>query len=298
MIRICLARGRSRGFRVSWVLSLALAFPWAGASAAWAQAPATFSGAGSYRIGPRDLVDVKVFEVPELNVSLRVADDGTINLPLVGPVVAQGLTETELAERLRAILEAKYVQRASVVVQVREFRARPISVIGAVRQPGNLAFSGRWRLLDAITAAGGLAENHGGQIFILRRAENGLTDQVSISVDDLMVKADPDVNIPIFADDLINIPAAAEVTVYCLGEVRQPGAVVFKSTEPITVLTALARAGGLTDRASKRIVVRRSAREGGGSSEIELDYKKLLAGKEKDVPLKPGDILVVKEAFF
>lgn len=252
---------------------------------------------GSYRIGPRDLIEIKVFEVPELNLSLRVADDGTISLPLVGGVTAQGLTETELAERLRAILEAKYVQRASVAVQVREFRSRPISVIGAVRQPGNLAFSGRWSLLDAISAAGGLADNHGGEIFILRRAQNGLSDQVVVSVNDLMIKADPDVNIPIFADDLINVPPSVPVTVYCLGEVAHPGAVTFQSVERISVLTAIARAGGLTERASSTIILR-TKNPADKEQEIHLDYKKILRGKEEDRLLKAGDILIVKESFF
>lgn len=252
---------------------------------------------GSYRIGPRDLVDIKVFEVPELNLSLRVADDGTINLPLVGAVAAQGLTETELAERLRSILEAKYVQRASVAVQVREFRSRPISVIGAVRQPGNLAFSGKWSLLDAISAAGGLADNHGGEIFILRRAQNGLSDQVVVSVNDLMVKADPDVNIPIFADDLINVPPSVQVTVYCLGEVARPGAVTFQSVERISVLTAIARAGGLSERASSTIILR-TKNAAGKEQELRLDYKKILRGKVEDRLLKAGDILIVKESFF
>lgn len=252
---------------------------------------------GSYRIGPRDLIDIKVFEVPELNLGLRVADDGTINLPLVGAVAAQGLTETELAERLRSILEAKYVQRASVAVQVREFRSRPISVIGAVRQPGNLAFSGKWSLLDALSAAGGLADNHGGEIFILRRAQNGLSDQVVVSVHDLMIKADPDVNIPIFADDLINVPPSVQVTVYCLGEVARPGAVTFQSVERISVLTTIARAGGLTERASSTIILR-TKNAAGKEQEVQLDYKKILRGKEEDRLLKAGDILIVKESFF
>ena len=132
-----------------------------------------------YRIGPKDLIEIKVFEVPELNIERRVSEEGTINLPLIGDVPVKGLTDVELAARLKALLESKYVQRASVSVQVREFRSAPISVIGAVKQPGNLAFSGRWTLLEALSAAGGLTEDHGDKIYVLRRAENGLSDQIS-----------------------------------------------------------------------------------------------------------------------
>jgi len=255
-----------------------------------------------YRIGPKDLVGVQVFEVPELNVERRVTEDGKINLPLVGDLPATGFTEQELADRLKAILEQKLLQRASVSVEVKEFRSKPIAVIGAVRQPGNLAFSGRWTLIEAITAAGGLAENHGNEIYVLRRADNGLTDQVAIDANELMVRASPRANIPIFANDLINVPGTVEVTVYCIGEVGKPGALTFKSTERISLLTAIARAGGLSDRAAKRILIRHAGRPGpsssGASAEQAVDYKRILAGKDPDVELREGDVVVVKESFF
>lgn len=250
-----------------------------------------------YRIGPKDLLKVQVYELPEINVEARVGEDGEINLPVVGDLSAAGATEAELALRLEALLEAKYVQQASTNVEVIEFRSRPIAVIGAVNQPGNLAFSGRWTLLEAITAAGGLAQNHGDVIYVMRRADNGLSDQVSIRVRDLLVAADPKVNIPIVANDLINVPATIEVTVYCLGEVANPGALVFKSTERITLLAAIARAGGLTDRAASRILIRRKDQPA-GSPELTVDYKRVVAGKQADVELEEGDVVVVKESFF
>jgi polysaccharide export outer membrane protein len=249
-----------------------------------------------YRIGPRDLLEIRVFETPELNVSRRVSEDGSINLPLVGDVKVAGLTEAAAAQRIKEVLESKLLQRASVAVQVQEFRSRPISVIGAVRQPGNLAFSGRWTLLEALTAAGGLADGHGSLIYVLRRADNGLSDQLAIPADDLLVRADPKVNITIVDGDLINVPGTVEVTVYCLGEVRQPGALSLKSSERITLLAVIARAGGLTDRASPRILIKRTGPT--GQSELKADYKRILAGKEPDIEMQPGDVVVVKESFF
>ena len=70
----------------------------------------------TYRIGPRDLVEVRVFETQELNGSLRVSSDGEVTLPLVGNVNIAGLTETEAAQRIKAVLEEKALQRASVSV--------------------------------------------------------------------------------------------------------------------------------------------------------------------------------------
>ncbi len=274
--------------RTPFLLSfLALAF-WATIAGAQSKNP-------GYRIGPKDLLRVQVYEVPELNVDRRVNENGTINLPLIGDVPAGGLTEEELAARLKALLEAKYVQRASTSIEVTEFRSRPISVIGAVKSPGNLAFSGRWTLIEALTAAGGLTENHGNRIYVLRKADNGLSDQVAIDVTDLLVRADPRVNIPILASDLINVPTAVQVTIYCLGEVARPGALEFKSTDRITLLAAIARAGGLTDRAASRVTIKRTA---GGPREITADYKRILAGKDQDIALLEGDVLVAKESFF
>jgi polysaccharide biosynthesis/export protein len=274
-------------------------------SSCWLLAVATVAAAQTeplrpegYRIGPKDLLQIQVFEAPEFNTEVRVAEEGTINLPILGSLAVEGLTDRELAERLKGLLEARYVQRASVVVQIKEYRSRPITILGAVVRPGPLSFSGRWTLLEAITAAGGLAARHGDQIFVLRRSENGLADQIAIRVDDLMVRADRRVNIPIFPNDLINVPAQMEVTVFCLGEVARPGALTFRSTERITLLTAIAKAGGLSDRASRRIVIRRGGEGRGQEEEIQVDYRRVLAGRSPDVELRDGDVIVVQESFF
>lgn len=253
--------------------------------------------AAGYRLGPKDLLRIRVFEVPELNVESRVSETGGVNLPLIGDVPAAGLSESEFEARLKQLLEARYVNRASVSVEILEFRSRPITVIGAVKAPGNLAFPGRWTLLDALAAAGGLLDSHGDLVYVLRRAENGLTDQIEIGLDDLMVRGDPEANVPIHANDLINVPSRVDVSVYCLGEVRSPGAIVFRSTDRITLLAVLARAGGFTERASNKVQVKKRAGDSLGR-EIEVDYRRVLAGKEPDLALEEGDVVVVKESFF
>lgn len=253
--------------------------------------------AGTYRLGPRDLIGIQVFEVPELNVETRVSERGTVSLPLIGDVAAEGLTAEEFGTKLEELLESRYVNRASVSIEVREFRSRPIVVMGAVKSPGNLAFPGRWSLFEALAAAGGLTENHGDYVFVLRRAANGLTDQVSVRVDDLMFKGDPRVNLPIYANDVINVPTPVEITIFCLGAVGAPGAQKFKSTERVTVLTVVSRAGGLSARASKKISIKKRRGES-LQQELEVDYKRILAGKEPDVVLEDGDVLVVKESLF
>lgn len=255
------------------------------------------SDAPTYRIGPKDLLEIRVFEEPTLNVDLRVNEEGTIELPLLGSYKVRGLTEARVAELIQAELERSYLQRASVTVRISEFRSQPISVIGAVKSPGNLELSGRWTLLEALTAAGGLSENHGNRVHILRRADNGLSDQLTVDLNALLVRGDARYNIPIYAADLINVPTAVNISIFCLGEVKSPGAVVFKSTERATLLGVIAKAGGLTERAASKIRIRRQSADA-EITEVEVSFKRILAGKDPDIPMRDGDVVVVKETFF
>lgn len=249
-----------------------------------------------YRLGPKDLLEIQVLEEPTLNLERRVSDRGTLILPLVGEVRVAGRTAEETAALLKQRLEESYLQRATVTLSVVEYRSRPISVIGAVKRPGNLELSGRWNLLDALTDAGGLADGHGNVVHILRRAVNGLNDQLTLSIDDLLVRADPAVNIPIFSNDVITVPRANPITVYLMGELGSSGAMTFQANQRPTLLTAIAQAGGLTERAANKIKVKR-LREDGSRYEIIVSYKQLLSGAEEDLLLQNGDLILVKESF-
>ncbi|HWC64557.1 MAG TPA: polysaccharide biosynthesis/export family protein [Thermoanaerobaculia bacterium] len=260
--------------------------------------PAAVRGAGGeeYRIGPKDLLDVKVFEVPELNVERRVSDAGDIDLPLLGDFPVAGLTAREAAGKLEELLKAKYVNRASVSILIKDFESRPISVLGAVAKPGSLTVSGNWTLLQAISAAGGLTPQAGKRIYVLRRADNSLSDTLELSTDDVLQSASTLWNVPIYPSDVINVPAKTTVKVFCLGEVKTPGALEFDGNDPLTLLAAIAKAGGLTDRASKTIHIQRR-RPDGKTVELVAHYRRIVSGREKNLPLEPGDVVIVKESF-
>jgi len=253
--------------------------------------------AGDYRIGSKDLLEIRVLEIPDLNVERRVNDSGTIDLPLIGAVAVAGKTAPEAQQQLEEILRGKYVNRANVSVVVKEFASKPVSVVGSVAKPGSLSISGNWYLLQAISAAGGLDPSAGRRIFVLRRSDNGLSDVLEIRRDDLMQGSTVTWNIPIFAGDVVNIPPRTVVKVFCLGEVKNPGALEFDTDDRITLLSVIAKAGGLTDRASKGILIKRRGPDG-KDIEIRVNYKAVISGKEADPTLKADDVVVVSESFF
>lgn len=253
---------------------------------------------GEYRIGPRDLLEIRVLELPELNVERRVGDAGVVSLPLVGDVPVAGLTATESSDRLASILTARYVNRANVTIVIKEFTNKPISVLGAVQKPGSLNVSGKWDLLQAISAAGGLSQNAGRRIYVLRRSENGLTDRLEIATSDLFVNPSPRWNVTIYPSDVINVPARSPVRVFCLGEVRSPGALDFDSDDRITLLSVIAKAGGLTDRAARGSIRIKRRGADGRDAEITANYGRIVSGKDPDPTLMGDDVVVVKESFF
>jgi polysaccharide export outer membrane protein len=252
---------------------------------------------GDYAIGPKDLLDIRVLELPEISADRRVSDDGTIDLPMVGQVPVAGMTSTELRARIEALLSAKYLNRATVIVNVKEFNNKPVSVLGAVQKPGSLSISGRWTLIKAITAAGGLTERAGRKILVLRRADNGLSDTLEISTQDLFQSATAVWNIPILPADVINVVPRTSFTVFCLGEVKGSGAIQFESEDRLTLLSVIAKAGGLTDRASKKIRIKRRGADGKDTESV-VDYGRVLSGQIPDPEIQPNDVIVVKESFF
>jgi polysaccharide export outer membrane protein len=246
-------------------------------------------------IGPRDVIEIKVFQDPNLYTKMTVMDDGRITMPLIGKVDVSGLTPGEVENRIRGLLD-KYINKPDVSVTVLEAGSKPISVIGAVTRPGRIGITGNINLIQAITQAGGLASGYGRTLYVLRTAANGLTEQIAIDIDDLMVNGNPDLNLPLRANDVINVPIDASINIYVLGEVMHPGSVQFRRSQSPTLLQVLAAAGGPTDRASKKVILKRVV--GGAEKTFRYDFKKIIDGRQNDVVLLDGDRIVFAESFF
>jgi polysaccharide biosynthesis/export protein len=146
------ASGAQASVAQSSVAQSSVALPKAAESVANASTP----GAASYRIGPLDVLEVAVFKVPELNRTVQVGDQGTVNLPLVNEMVAVGKTPQQFERELTSKLGAKYLQSPQVTVNVREFNSQRITVEGAVKNPGVIAMKGRTTLLQVMAQSGGI----------------------------------------------------------------------------------------------------------------------------------------------
>jgi polysaccharide export outer membrane protein len=263
--------------------------------AAPAAAPAETPG--DYPVGPKDLLEVRVLELPEMNVERRVTDAGTIDLPMLGDFSVSGLTASQVRDKLERMLTEKYVNRANVSIVVKDYGNKPISVLGAVNKTGSLNVSGSWTLLQAISAAGGLTERAGKTIYVLRRSENGLSDTLEIDVNGLLHGGSPKWNIPLYPGDIVNVEGRRSVRIFCLGAVRSPGALDLDEGDRLTLLSVIARAGGLTDKAASKIRIKRRGADG-KDSEIFVNYARIVSGKDPDPPIQADDVVIVKESFF
>jgi polysaccharide export outer membrane protein len=250
-----------------------------------------------YVIGPRDLLEIKVFELPEFDHTVRVSEDGTITLPLLGTIKVGGLTKDKIEKKLSEQLD-KYVKNAQVSVFIKEYQSSRVAIIGAVEKPGMYELVGRQTLLQMISQAGGFKENAANEIYVLREGQDGNTASLAIDLEDLLLNGNQKLNIPIYPNDVINVPVDRLITVFVFGEVRNPGAIQVKMSQKVTLLQAIAQAGGLSENASKRGVIVKRKDKSGKELNIQVNLNDIIKGKKKDIPLKEGDVVIVKESIF
>ncbi len=275
---------------------------------AWTQAPGQAPAAAAqeakdaliraYRIGPGDLLELKVFEVKELDQTVRVSEDGSITLPLVGRVMVEGLTQEGVVQKLTGLLSAKYVKNPQVTIFIKEYKNQQVAVIGAVANAGSYELVGRKNLLHINSMAGGFTESAGDGVFILREGPDGKTSTIAIDLKDLLVNGNQALNIPLEPNDVVNVPVDREIRVFVMGRVTRPGAVKAKLSEGITLFQAIADAGGLAEGAKEsRITITRKDRSG-REQKIKVNLKDIIKGRKKDIVLQEGDVVYVPESFW
>src|SRR5437868_3090920 len=135
------------------------------------------AGDGGMALGPDDQIAIRILEAPEIvDRPVRVDTNGVIELPLVGPVRAGGLTVPELHDILVAKFRT-FIREPEITITVEEFRSQPVSVIGAVNSPGIQQVRGRKTLVEMLSLAGGVRPDAGYSVKITRRLDSGPLDR-------------------------------------------------------------------------------------------------------------------------
>ncbi len=239
----------------------------------------------SLQLGVGDLVELTVYDVPDLTAKTRISSTGDIYCALIGPTHVAGLTieeATQLIEkRLSAFLKDPYVSLFVV-----EYASQGASVLGEVTRPGVYPVLGEQHLFDLISASGGLTEKAGHSIIVTHRSDpdNPVTLRVSRNLSD-----NPESNVRVFPRDTV-IVRKADI-VYVVGDVNRPSGLLMDAGG-LTVLKAVAMAGG-TSRTAKLSGARILRKGPSGMTETPVHLKKIMQAKAPDLALQADDILVV-----
>ena len=262
--------------------------------------PARYTGqpAADYRVGANDVLAITVFDQPQLTGRYMVQADGSFTFPLLGRVNVGGLTVQAVENQVRETLAKGYLKNPQVGVSVEEFRSQQVFIVGEVRQPGILQFTGSMTMIEALARAGSTTERAGVEAVIVRtpdgvsppdaatlaRAQKGDdTNVVRVNIETLQTGALSQ-NVTLRSGDTIFVPRAE--TVFVSGQVFRPGEYTIRAG--MTVRQVLALAGGVTDRGStRRIQIIR-----------HTDGKETTIGADQQDIVRGGDTILVRERFF
>jgi polysaccharide export outer membrane protein len=245
-----------------------------------------------YRIGPKDLLEITVFGLPELSQTVRVSEDGSITLSILGRIKVSGFTAQELERELALILDKQYTKEARVTVFIREYQK--VSVIGAVGRPGQYELVGPTSLLQVIAQAGGLTAQAMNELFVYRLGKDGKQTRIAIMVEELMINGNQDLNIELQPKDVVSVPIDQTQNVFVYGEVNSPGAIAYLASKKITLVQAIAQAGGTTEWAKKsRVMIKRKDKKTGKEWKIRVNLKRVINGRVADIVLEEGDVIIV-----
>lgn len=242
------------------MMTILAALLWFGAQAPGAapQSPT------EYVIGPSDVISLTIFQEPEYSRdALTVDAEGTVDCPLIGRVRVADLTARQVEDKLLQLYSPKYLRNPSISVTVKEFRNMTVWVSGAVQRPSQIELKGDFSLLAALNAAGNFTADAGSYVLVIAPGEgraagparpDDQTRQAQMRISRQEIEQGRATHVRLRAGDTVYVPKAAKF--FISGEVRNPGEYVLG--EGLTVLRALALAGGATERAAQnRIEIQR-----------------------------------------
>jgi len=257
-----------------------------------------------YRVGPRDILEISVFEWvlkgETHTVDARVAESGLIHLPVLGELRVGDFTVQQIQSTIEKRLKDDGILYAPRVnVSVKEFRSKLVAVVGAVEEPGLYTLRQNvTTLLAVLTLAGGVTDKAGQVLHVVRTnpppegaPATSETRVIAVDLFELLRQGNLDLNVVLRDGDVVRVPRAEQFSV--LGFVRQPGR--FALVEPVNVLEGIALAGGLQEREAspKACVLKR--RTGAGEEIIPLNLVAISRGEAPNRFLLPNDVIDVRQ---
>jgi polysaccharide export outer membrane protein len=256
-----------------------------------------FGNLPTQTIGADDMINLSVYDSPEFSRSIRVGPDGMIRMPMLKQKIkAQGLLPSELEVSIAAALvDEQLLVDPFVTVTVSEYHSRPISVVGAVKNPLTFQAVGTVTLIDALTRAGGLTDDAQGEILVSRTGADKKTSLVQrIPTRTLIDSPDPEMNLRLTGGEEIRVPQAPRVIV--AGNVRRPGSYAIKENSEMTVQKAIAMAEGLSQYWGGKAYIYRPDDSTGKKNEISVPLREIMTRKADDIPLMARDILYIPDS--
>jgi polysaccharide export outer membrane protein len=240
------------------------------------------------KISSGDMVNIKVFGVPEMESEGRVNDEGLITVALVGPVNISGMTSREAEKTIAGkLVEAGMLKNPQVSVLVKEYVTQGISVMGEVAKPGIYPLLGARRLFDVLSFAGGTTDKAGRIVSITRRNDPDHPVLVSLNSDPSKSSI---ANVDVQPGDTVVVSKAG--VVYVVGDVMRPGGFIMDNNESLRVLQAIALAQGF-NRTAKLDAAKLIRKTPDGPKEIAVPLQKIMESKVADVEMQNDDILFV-----
>ena len=251
----------------------------------------------NYQVGPEDLLSILVMDSPEFTRQVRVSEAGAFRLPLIKrPIRAAGRTCAEVEQEItQTLIEEGLLRDPSVSVTVREFNSKPVSISGAVRNPVVFQAMRPLTLVEALSRAGGLADTAGSEVLISIPARDGEPASV-VRIPTKSLTDTTTTQRPFWLRGGEELRVAQAGRIYILGGVTKPGALLVTNDEPLSLLRALALAGGTTPTASTKAFLLRPAPGGPQKTEVALDLKKLMRKQAPDLSLESNDVVFIPDS--
>ena len=239
-------------------------------------------------LGPGDEVRLSVFGQPNMDGTVYVGDDGSISVPLAGRVPVGGLSPSQAARKVQtALRDGQFLLHPHVTLTIVKSRSQQVAVLGQVHRPGIYPIESRTTVLELLAQAGGETADGANTVYILRPAPGGTVQRLAVNLQGLAEEgvAPQAALLTLNGGDQVYVPQAP--VFYVVGQVHAPGR--FRLDPGMTVLQAIARAGGITNMGSMgRVVIKRQLPGG---------RDRLLPARQTG-KVRPNDVITVKERIF